>query len=79
MKGFRGDLARLKKRRRSVRPQDLDRLLRATGFERRSGRAQDCVYFHPRLIAPFAVPIDDPVLPVYVSRAVRAIEAVIGS
>ena len=79
MKDVKDDLARLKKGRRSVRPQDLDRLLRAAGFERRSGRAQDSVYSHPRLEAPFAVPIDDPVLPVHVSRAVRAIETVIGS
>lgn len=71
-------LSRLKLARRSVRPKDLDNLLRSAGFTGRQGRAQDMVYSHPVLEAPFAIPQDDPVLPSYVSRAIRAIEQVTG-
>jgi hypothetical protein len=70
-------LARLKTARRSVKPQELDVLLLTAGFSRRRGRAQDSVYSHPKLEAPFAIPTDNPVRPTYVSRAIRAIEQVI--
>jgi hypothetical protein len=70
--------AHLKQARRNVRPQELDNLLHSAGFTGRRGRAQDMVYSHPNLEAPFAIPQDNPVLPTYVSRAIRAIVRVSG-
>jgi len=77
MHGVEERLAHLRKARRSVKPQDLDSLLHSAGFTGRHGRAQEMVYSHPSLEAPFAIPQDNPVLPTYVSRAIRAIDQVI--
>ncbi len=76
MHDFEERLSHLRKARRSVRPQDLDNLLHSAGFTGSPGRAQDMVYSHPGLEAPFAIPHGNPVLPTYVSRAIRAIEEV---
>jgi hypothetical protein len=67
----------LKRRRRSVRPQQLDGLLSDAGFERRAGKGDHWVYKHPR--RPYLLTIDprNPLLPAYVSKAIRAIEEVL--
>jgi hypothetical protein len=78
MHDFEERLAHLRKARRNVRPQELDNLLHSAGFTGRQGRAQEIVYSHPSLEAPFAIPQGNPVLPTYVSRAIREIERVIG-
>jgi len=71
-------IQRLKKSRRNVRPQDLHRLLVAAGFTRRFGKGDHWVYRHPdwsggRLVIDPRTPL----LPAYVSKAIRAIEEVL--
>jgi len=77
MHDFEERLEHLRTARRNVRPRDLDSLLHSAGFTSRQGRAQEMVYSHPSLEAPFAIPQDNPLLPTYVSRAIRAIDRVI--
>lgn len=68
---------RLKTSRRNVRAQDLDRLLRQAGFERRFGKGDHWVYEHPdRVARPLVIDPRTPVLPVYVTKAIRAMEEV---
>jgi predicted RNA binding protein YcfA (HicA-like mRNA interferase family) len=74
---LRSELARLKRSRRSVRPGDLDALLRRAGFERRQGKGDHWVYTHPRRPFPLTVDPRNPLLPVYVGKAIRAIEEVL--
>jgi hypothetical protein len=71
---LRSELARLKQSRRSVRPGDLDVLLCRAGFERRHGKGDHWVYTHPRRRFPLTIDPRNPLLPVYVGRAIRAIE-----
>ena len=67
---------RLKKSRRSVRARDLDRLLLEAGFTRRFGKGDHWVYRHPELARRVVIDPRTPVLPVYVTKAIRAIEEV---
>ena len=71
------EIEQLKKSRRSVRPQKLHRLLDRAGFTRRAGKGDHWVYTHPRLPRLLTVDPGNPLLPVYVSKAIRAIEEVI--
>lgn len=76
---LREEIERLKRRRRSVRPQALHRLLTRAGFTRRFGRGDHWVYRHPD-VPRLRLVVDprNPLLPVYVTKAVRAIEEVLG-
>ena len=70
-------LAGLKQRRRSVRPNEMDALLADAGFERRYGKGDHWVYTHPRRRFPLTIDPRNPLLPAYVSKAIRAIEEVL--
>lgn len=67
-------LNHLKHRRRSVRPEELHALLSAAGFQRRYGKGDHWVYTHPALRFPLTIDPRNPLLPVYVSKAIHAIE-----
>jgi len=67
-------LAALKTRRRSVRPEELHSLLTEAGFERRYGMGDHCVYTHPQRRYPLTIDPRNPLLPAYISKAIRAIE-----
>jgi predicted RNA binding protein YcfA (HicA-like mRNA interferase family) len=75
---LRDQLLDLKKRRRSIRPADLDKLLREAGFIRRQGKGDHWVYTHPRRPFPLTIDPRNPLLPAYVGKAIRAIEEVLG-
>jgi predicted RNA binding protein YcfA (HicA-like mRNA interferase family) len=70
-------LAALKTRRRSVDPGEIDALLAEAGFERRYGKGDHWVYTHPRRRFPLTIDPRRPLLPVYVSKAIRVIEEVL--
>ena len=74
---LRTELAGLKQSRRSVRPEHLDALLQAAGFVRRHGKGDHWVYTHPRRRFPLTIDPRNPLLPVYVGKAIRAIEEVL--
>lgn len=69
-------LASMKTRRRSIKPNEMHALLTEAGFERRYGKGDHWVYTHPRRRHPFTVDPVNPLLPTYVSKAIRAIEEV---
>jgi predicted RNA binding protein YcfA (HicA-like mRNA interferase family) len=71
------ELAQLKKRRRSVKPDDMHKLLAAAGFVRRYGKGDHWVYTHARLPYPLTIDPRNPLLPAYVSKAIHAIEEVL--
>jgi predicted RNA binding protein YcfA (HicA-like mRNA interferase family) len=72
------EIKQLKTRRRSVRPDHMHGLLSAAGFERRHGKGDHWVYTHPERQYPLTIDPRNPLLPAYVSKAIRAIEEVIG-
>ncbi len=74
---LREEIDRLKKRRRSVRPIDMHQLLTMAGFERRHGKGDHWVYTHRKMPRPLTIDPRNPLLPVYVSKAIQAIEEVI--
>ncbi len=74
---LRGKLASLKQRRRSVRPAELHVLLAEAGFDRRYGKGDHWVYTHSRRRFPLTIDPRNPLLPAYVSKAIRAIEEVL--
>lgn len=67
---------RLKTRRRSTRPAELHRFLVDAGFERRMGKGDHWVYSHPELAYPLTIDPRNPLLPAYVSKALRAVKEV---
>jgi len=71
------ELASLKQRRRSVRPREMHALLTEAGFERRYGKGDHWVYTHARRPFPLTIDPRNPLLPAYVSKAIRAIEEVL--
>jgi len=71
------ELAQLKKRRRSVPPGDMHALLSEAGFDRRYGRGDHWVYTHPSRQFPLTIDPRNPLLPAYVSKAIRAMEEVL--
>jgi predicted RNA binding protein YcfA (HicA-like mRNA interferase family) len=75
--GLEKQLAAIKRRRRSVRPEEMHALLTEAGFERRFGRGDHWVYTHERRRFPLTIDPRKPLLPVYVSKAIRAIEEVL--
>lgn len=74
---LREELDQLKPRRRSVRPRDLHRLLELAGFERRYGKGDHWIYTHAKRPYPLTIDPRNPLLPAYVSKAIRAIEEVL--
>jgi predicted RNA binding protein YcfA (HicA-like mRNA interferase family) len=56
----------------------MHKLLVEAGFERRHGKGDHWVYTHPDRGYPLTIDPRNPLLPVYVSKAIRAIEEVIG-
>jgi predicted RNA binding protein YcfA (HicA-like mRNA interferase family) len=70
-------LSQLKKRRRSVKPGEIHALLTEAGFERRYGKGDHWVYSHDLRQFPLTIDPENPLLPVYVSKAIRAIEEVL--
>jgi predicted RNA binding protein YcfA (HicA-like mRNA interferase family) len=77
--GLENELASLKQRRRSVRPDEMHALLAEAGFERRYGKGDHWVYTHTRRRYPLTIDPRNPLLPAYVSRATRAIEEVLAA
>jgi predicted RNA binding protein YcfA (HicA-like mRNA interferase family) len=73
----RDAITQLKQRRRSVRPQELHALLVAAGFARRFGKGDHWIYTHPARRFPLTIDPRNPLLPAYVSHAIRAIEEVL--
>jgi predicted RNA binding protein YcfA (HicA-like mRNA interferase family) len=55
-RGLATRIADLKRRRRSVTPHDMDKLLVDAGFTRRHGKGDHWVYSHPQ--RPFPLTID---------------------
>jgi predicted RNA binding protein YcfA (HicA-like mRNA interferase family) len=76
---LRERLEQLKTRRRSVDPDDIDALLWEAGFARRYGKGDHWVYTHPARRYPLTIDPRNPLLPAYVSKAIRAIEEVLDS
>ena len=68
------ELERLKKSRRSVRYEELHALLPRAGFDRRAGKGDHWVYRHHRVARSLVIDPRSPLLPAYVSKAIRAIE-----
>jgi len=75
--GIEQDLASLKTRRRSVHPDVMHALLSEAGFDRRYGKGDHWVYTHERRRYPLTIDPRNPLLPTYVSKAIRAIEEVL--
>lgn len=73
----REELEQPKRARRSVRPDDMDRLLIEAGFERRFGKGDHWVYTHPQRPYPLTIDPRNPLLATYVSKAIRAIEEIL--
>jgi predicted RNA binding protein YcfA (HicA-like mRNA interferase family) len=71
-------VADLKRRRRSVAPNDMHKLLVDAGFTRRHGKGDHWVYTHPQRPFPLTIDPRNPLLPAYVSKAIAAIEEVMG-
>jgi predicted RNA binding protein YcfA (HicA-like mRNA interferase family) len=74
---LKGELASLKQRRRSVRPEAMHALLTEAGFDRRYGKGDHWVYTHQRRRFPLTIDPRNPLLPAYVAKAIRAIEEVL--
>ena len=74
---LREEVDQLKKRRRSVRPKEMHGLLEQAGFERRYGKGDHWVYTHEHTQYPLTIDPRNPLLPAYVSKAIRAIEEVL--
>jgi predicted RNA binding protein YcfA (HicA-like mRNA interferase family) len=70
-------VATLKTRRRSVRPDEIHALLTEAGFERRYGKGDHWIYTHANREYPISIDPRNPLLPAYVSKAIRAIEEVL--
>lgn len=71
------EIEELKKSRRSVKPKALDRLLKRAGFEKRSGKGDHWVYKHHDRKLILTIDPRNPLLPAYVSKAIKAIEEVL--
>ncbi|MGH7870041.1 MAG: hypothetical protein ACREP9_20990 [Candidatus Dormibacteraceae bacterium] len=74
---LRERLEAIKRRRRSVRPKEIHSLLNAAGFMHRSGKGDHWVYTHIRRKFPLVIDPRNPLLPVYVAKAIAAIEEVL--
>jgi hypothetical protein len=77
--GIREQADQLKKRRRSVKPDEMHALRSEAGFARRYGKGDHWIYTHELLRYPLTVDPRNPLLPVYVSKAIRAIEEVLAA
>lgn len=75
--GNRAGAGFFEQRRRSVDPAEMQALLSEAGFERRYGKGDHWVYIHSRRRFPLTIDPRRPLLPVYVSKAIRAIEGVL--
>lgn len=75
---IRNHLSELRRRRRSVRPEEMHDVLIESGFQRRGWEGPVWVYTHPLRQFPLTIdPRRNPLLPTYVARATRAIEEVL--
>lgn len=74
---LKAEIARLKARRRNVSAHELHRLLAAAGFERRYGKGDHWVYRHPAWDGRLIIDPRTPLLPAYVTKALRALEEVL--
>lgn len=74
--GLREDLADVKQRRPSVDRHEIHAFLTEAGFERRYGKGDHWVYTHSLRRFPLTFDPRRPLLPAYVSKAIRAIEEV---
>lgn len=72
------EIGALRRRRRSVKPKDMHSLLERAGFARRFGKGDHWAYTHPKRPYPLTIDPRNPLLPVYVSKAIKAIEQVLG-
>jgi predicted RNA binding protein YcfA (HicA-like mRNA interferase family) len=77
METVRAQVERMKRSKRSVRPQALDTLLLQVGFERRHGKGDHWIYSHPLRVENLTINPHNPLLPVYVTNAIKAIEEVL--
>jgi predicted RNA binding protein YcfA (HicA-like mRNA interferase family) len=73
----REEIAKLRKGRRSVAPDHMHALLLAAGFERRQGKGDHWIYTHADRGHLLTIDPRNPLLPAYVSKAIRAIEEVL--
>jgi predicted RNA binding protein YcfA (HicA-like mRNA interferase family) len=74
---LKAELASLKTRRRSVKPRDMHARLTEAGFTRRHGKGDHWVYTHPGRATPLTIDPRNPLLPAYVTKAIKAIEEVL--
>ncbi len=80
MEKLRKEVQSLKLARRSVRPDSIHSLLTRAGFARRAGRGDHWIYTHE--LYPGILTIDPRrphLLPVYVGKAIGAIETVMSA
>ena len=75
--GLKERIDELKRRRRNVSPDELHGLLSEAGFARRQGKGDHWIYSHPLRTENLSIDPHKPLLPVYVSKAIRAIEEVL--
>lgn len=73
---LRARIEQLKRRRRSVPPNELNSLLVDAGFQYRWGGRNHAIYSHPKLAYNVSIKQEKPLKPAYVSKALRAIEEV---
>jgi predicted RNA binding protein YcfA (HicA-like mRNA interferase family) len=70
------ELEELRTRKRSVRPEELHKLLLAAGFTRRFGKGDHWKYSHPKLAEAVIIDPRNPLLVAYVVSGLKAIEKV---
>ena len=61
---------------RAVDPAELHAILIALGFNFRPAKGDHRLYFHPRLPFPLGIDPRHPLLPLYVKKALKAIDEV---
>jgi hypothetical protein len=74
---LRDEIEQLKRRRRSVPPEEIHSLLIAAGFEYRWGGRNHAIYSHTKLAYNLSIKQSRPLKPTYVSQAIRAMEEVL--
>lgn len=73
------EIAALRQRRRSVRPEELHRLLTAAGFSRRFGKGDHWVYTYPQYPKNLGIDPRTPLLVAYVDLALKAVRQVLNA
>ena len=67
-------IERLRRSRNGVRPEELQAVLESAGFTLVRTRGSHHIFAHPELPARLVVPYRRPLLPVYVRKALEAID-----